>query len=388
MWDESAEQPKALRTGLTTGSCATACAVASAIVLLRKSLPNKELPQDVSIDSGTDNSAPHRVSITLPKGKTVELDVVTQQLTQHSATASTVKDAGDDPDVTHGATLRVLLTLQTSKDIDFVAGEGVGTVTREGLLLPIGEPAINPVPRQMIRNNLKSVAEICQYSGGFVVTISVENGLALAKKTMNPRLGIVGGISILGTTGIVRPFSCAAWIASIYQGIDVAKANAVGHIAASTGNSSEQAIKDKYQLDDIALIEMGDFAGAVLKHMRKTPVNKLSICGGFGKITKLANGHMDLNSRVSKIDFAHIAEVAKNAGADTEVAEKILQANTSIEALQICQQADIDLANTMCDLALKKAMSIVPESVAVEVYAINRQGHFIGHAVSPGGQFQ
>ena len=274
----------------------------------------------------------------------------------------------------------VELHMRAEPGIAFFSGAGVGTVTREGLSLPVGEPAINPVPRQMITEHLDAVAAKYGYCGGFCVTIGVENGEAIAQKTMNSRLGIVGGLSILGTTGIVRPFSCSAWVASIHQGIDVARANGIHHIAASTGNGSEQAIKKKYQLCDMALIEMGDFAGAVLKHVKKTPIKKLSVCGGFGKVTKLANGHLDLNSRVSPIDFEHIAQVAGALGANHMLQHNIISANTSIEALTLCQQANIDLADAMCKRAVGKARSIVPATVSLEVFAINRQGEFVGYA--------
>ncbi|ODS22620.1 cobalt-precorrin-5B (C(1))-methyltransferase [Candidatus Endobugula sertula] len=362
MWEESKEhyeQTSVLRTGLTTGSCATACSLAAAICLLTKQQPKS-------------------VSITLPKGKTVELTIDRYEWEQHFVRTVTIKDAGDDPDVTHGAHVFVELALCEQPGVFFNAASGVGTVTKEGLLLDVGEPAINPVPRKMIAHHLQTLADKHHYVGGFMVAIGVENGEQLAKKTMNPRLGITGGLSILGTTGIVRPFSCAAWITSIYQGIDVASANGIQHIAASTGNRSEQAIKDYYQLEDIALIEMGDFVGAVLKHVKKRPVNKLSLCGGFGKISKLAQGHMDLNSRVSAIDFRFLSRIAKEQGAEAALCEKILHANTSIEALKYCQKSGIDLAFEICQRALGVAKRIVSNSIDLEIISINRQGQFVG----------
>ena len=370
MWEESKEDLKPLRTGLTTGSCATACSVACAQYLLG-------------------GKQPSAVSITLPKKIKGAIKRVSFNLTGCEKTSDTTarsqvtKDAGDDPDATHGSTVFVELTLlkdRLDKPVIFKAAKGVGTVTREGLTLAVGEPAINPVPRQMIEQHLQKLSEKYDYDGGFEVAIGIENGEEIALKTMNPRLGIIGGLSILGTTGIVRPFSCAAWVASIHQGIDVAKANGVKHIAASTGNTSEEAIKDHYKLDDIALIEMGDFAGAVLKHLKKAPVDKLSICGGFGKMTKLANGHLKLNRLDSSIDFKHMAELAKQLGADDVLQQKILAANTSIEVLNLCQKSDIDIAQLICQQALIKAKSIVPASVQVEVIAINRQGEFVGSA--------
>ncbi len=362
MWEESKESPKPLRTGLTTGACATACSVAAAEYLFSGETLGK-------------------VSIVLPKGQKVDFQLTGYELGQNIVRAQVIKDAGDDPDATHGATVFVELSLIAEPGILFKAAAGVGTVTREGLSLAVGEPAINPVPRKMIDEHLQKIAERYHYSGGFQVAVGIENGEAIAQKTMNPRLGIVGGLSILGTTGIVRPFSCAAWVASIYQGIDVAKANGIKHIAASTGNSSEEAIKKHYQLPDIALIEMGDFAGAVLKHLKKVPVAKLSICGGFGKITKLANGHLNLNSRKSAIDFKQMALLAKEQGANEIVQQEIMAANTSIEALNICQQHSINLAQSICDQALLKVREIVPQSVELEVWAIDRQGEFIASAV-------
>ncbi|WP_394202178.1 cobalt-precorrin-5B (C(1))-methyltransferase [Marinagarivorans algicola] len=394
MWEESTEKPKPLRTGLTTGTCATACTLASARYLLSyrvTAAANTPLCAS-SVKKSRDQAAQTPcaqtssvVSVTLPKGKTVELKVVSYPLGDKAqlltgVRSTTIKDAGDDPDVTHGATVFADVVLQEAQGIVFCAGTGVGTVTREGLVLSVGEPAINPVPRQMMTDNLLALAQELNYHGGFKVTIGVEKGEVIAQKTMNARLGIVGGLSILGTTGIVRPFSCAAWIASIHQSIDVAKANGIEHIAASTGNRSEQAIQAKYQLDDIALIEMGDFAGAVLKHIKKHPIAILSLCGGFGKITKLANGHMDLNSRVSTMDFDHIAEVAGAAGADLSLQTAIKTANTSIEALKFCMQQGVPLAHAMCQRALAVARRVVPASVHMEVLATNRQGDFIGHA--------
>lgn len=371
MWPESSEQQQPLRTGLTTGTCATACCVAAAYLLLG-------------------SEAKHRVSVTLPartkassekaQAKIVELDIIQLERDQNSAYASTIKDAGDDPDVTHGATIWVNLNLTQQTGIVFKAGTGVGTVTRTGLLLDVGEPAINPVPRQMISDNLQAVAQRFDYQGGFEVCVGVENGEEIAKKTMNGRLGIIGGLSILGTSGIVRPFSCSAWIASIHQGLDVAYANHCDHVAASTGNASEGYVQQRYGMQDMQLIEMGDFAGAVLKHLKKAPVAKLTLCAGFGKLTKLANGHMDLHSSRSSIDFQQLANMAADLGADKELQTEIDAANTSLQALKLCQGQGIDLAQAVCQQAQQLAQSLVPDTVAVEVIAVNRQGEFLAQA--------
>ena len=362
MWSESSEENRPLRSGLTTGTCATACCVAAAQALLT----------DIN---------PKVVSVTLPRGKVVELTISNLQSNDSQCRAATIKDAGDDPDVTHGATVFVELTLIASPIIEFKAAAGVGTVTKSGLALAVGEPAINPVPRQMMTEHLWQMARANHYPGGFRVAVGIENGEQIATKTMNGRLGILGGLSILGTTGVVRPFSCAAYIASIHQGIDVAKANGITHIAASTGSSSESAIRAEYQLADMALIEMGDFVGAVLKYLKQNPLPRLSLCGGFGKLTKLACGHMDLHSRASSIDFEYLAGLAQQQGGSKTLLEQIRGANTSIEALNLCQQENVDLAAAVCAQALQRAQEKVGHQVQVEVWAINRQGNIIGRSV-------
>lgn len=368
MWPESAESSAPLRTGLTTGTCATACCVAAAQALFAQ----------------TKNPC---VSVTLPKGKVVDLPIIDYQVIDSGIKTSTIKDAGDDPDATHGATLFVELRLAPEHGVRFHAAQGVGTVTRTGLLLEVGEPAINPVPRKMMMEHLEGFAKTYQYQGGFDVSVGVINGEQIAQKTMNPRLGILGGLSILGTTGIVRPFSCAAYIASIHQGIDVARANSIIHIAATTGNASEDAIKTHYKLDDMALIEMGDFVGAVLKHIKKveqassTQLTKLSICGGFGKISKLAQSNMDLNSRVSSIDLGALADLAGALGASAELQEKMTNANTSVEALSFATLVGLELADAVCQQALDFARKYVPSHILLEVWAIDRKGQFVGKAV-------
>ncbi len=359
MWPESSETPAKLKSGLTTGACATACGVAAAQYLL------------AGITTDT-------VSIRLPKGRDVEMPITRLGREQDAAFAATIKDAGDDPDVTHGAEICVSVKKTLIKQVQFIAGEGVGTVTRDGLLLAVGEPAINPVPRQMIQVHLESIREKYHYEGGFAVTVSVAGGEALAKKTMNPRLGIIGGLSILGTTGIVRPFSCAAYIASIHQGVDVARANGISHIAATTGNTSETYAKTRFQLSDMALIEMGDFVGALLKHVRKHPVAEVTLCGGFGKISKLANGHMDLHAKVSSINFEFLAELAVSLGASPLLIEKIKTANTSIEALGFCAAEGIDLAAKICEKAHAFARSVIKNDRPLRVIAISRKGERVG----------
>ncbi|MDR5739376.1 MULTISPECIES: cobalt-precorrin-5B (C(1))-methyltransferase [unclassified Caballeronia] len=364
MRDETPDTPAPLRSGYTTGSCATVTSLAAARLLLT-------------------GEAGERAEIVLPRGQRVTMKLEFCRRVENMrdvAEAGVIKDAGDDPDVTHGALVFARVQLSAVAGVRFHAGPGVGTVTRAGLALAIGEPAINPVPRQMMTRHLEDLAAIAGYAGGFDVSIGVENGAALALKTMNPRLGIAGGLSILGTTGIVRPFSCSAYIASIHQGIDVARANGVRHIAACTGNQSEDAMRARYGLPDIALIEMGDFAGAVLKHMRRAPVEKLSLCGGFGKLSKLAAGHMDLHSRSSSIDLALLAVWAADAGAGDSLQCAIRAANTSQEALKLARAEGIELGDVVCARARDVARDVAPRGIVVETFAIDRQGAIVGSA--------
>ena len=274
-----------LRRGWTTGTCATAAAKAAYAALLTGAFPDP-------------------VEVTLPGGAHPAFALATTAKADGSATAGVVKDAGDDPDVTHGAL--ILATVRrgaVGSGVTFRAGEGVGTVTRPGLPLPPGEPAINPVPRQMMRTAIAEIAAANGDNGDVEIEIAIPGGEALAAKTLNGRLGIVGGLSILGTTGIVVPYSCSAWIHSIHRGVDVARAAGLTHIAGATGAASEAAVKKLHGLPEIALIDMGDFVGGMLKYVRSHPVARVTIAGGVGKMTKLAQGLLDLHSRRGSVDL-------------------------------------------------------------------------------------
>ena len=286
--------------------------------------------------------------------------------------AAVRKDAGDDPDVTDKALIRVRLQrTPAGSGITFHAGDGVGTVTRAGLPIPPEEPAINPVPRQMIRQALEETAAEHGGSTDLGVTISVDGGMALAEKTWNPRLGIVGGISILGTTGIVRPFSCAAWIASIHRGVDVARAAGLTHVLGSTGATSEATAQQELDLPDIACLDMGDFAGGLLKYLRTHPVERVTIAGGFAKITKLAQGELDLHSSRSQVDFNRLAETA-TAFADPD---RIRGANTAAEALQIAGQG---LAQTIAKDAMITMRNVLRGApIQPQVMIVARDGEML-----------
>jgi cobalt-precorrin-5B (C1)-methyltransferase len=253
----------------------------------------------------------------------------------------------------------------------FRAGPGVGTVTKPGLPLDVGEPAINPVPRRMMRAAVDGVAAAYGGTGDVVVEVSVDGGAELARHTWNPRLGILGGLSILGTTGIVVPYSCSAWIDSIRRGIDVARAAGHVHVAACTGSTSEKVATDLYGLPEDALLDMGDFAGAVLKYLRRHPVPRLTIAGGIGKLAKLAGGHLDLHSGRSQVDFAALAALVP----DPSLADRVRGANTALDALRIFPP----LGDLVAAGARRTALDVLRGApVAVDVVVIDRAGTIVG----------
>jgi cobalt-precorrin-5B (C1)-methyltransferase len=263
-----------------------------------------------------------------------------------------------------------------------VSGPGVGTVTKPGLPLPVGEPAINPVPRQLIRDVITELG-----GADVVVEISVDNGEEIATHTWNPRLGIVGGLSILGTTGIVVPYSCSAWIDSIRRGIDVARAIGHPHVAGCTGSTSEEAVTRLYGLPEDALLDMGDFAGAVLKYLRRHPIPRLTIAGGFAKLSKLADGHLDLHSGRSGVNLESLARRAIQAGGGETLAAAITEANTALEALRLSQAAGIRLGDQVAEGARQTAAGTLGDApVEVDVVVIDREGRPVGRApLSTGG---
>jgi cobalt-precorrin-5B (C1)-methyltransferase len=354
------QQRGALRRGWTTGACAAAAARAAFTALLSDRFPDPVL-------------------IRLPRGGTASFPLALAELGEGSARAGIVKDAGDDPDVTHGALVVAgIARAVPGSGIGFAAGEGVGTVTRAGLPLAVGEPAINPAPRAMISDALVEAAE---QNGApppdVTVTISIPGGERLAEKTMNARLGIVGGLSILGTTGIVVPYSCSSWIHSIRRGIDVARAAGLDHIAASTGATSEAAVQRLYDLPDHALIDMGDFVGGTLKYLRGHPVARLTIAGGFAKLAKLAAGHLDLHSGRSRVDTAALGAMLAAIGADNTTVDMARAAAGAAEILTLAGSRRGALARLVATRAREVALATLSGKTAVEVAIVGREGEFL-----------
>ena len=357
---EKSEEGAPLRRGWTTGACATAATKAALTALVSGEFPDP-------------------VSITLPKGQQPAFVLAFEYMDRVFAEAGIIKDAGDDPDVTHGALIKAHVVLgAVGEDVIFHAGHGVGTVTRPGLPIGVGEPAINPVPRQLMRDVVCELRAQYGFTRNVEITISVRNGDKLAAKTWNPRLGIVGGLSILGTTGIVVPFSCSAWIHSIHRGIDVARAEGQKHVAGCTGSTSEREVRALYDLPDFAMLDMGDFVGGMLKYLRKNPVSRVTIGGGFAKLSKLAQGHMDLHSGRSQVDFDWMAQCLASLGADAGLVERACNANSALALLEEAQKDGIDIAGMIAKRAQAEAIKMLKGApVSLDVIVIARDGQLL-----------
>jgi cobalt-precorrin-5B (C1)-methyltransferase len=354
-----------LRRGWTTGACAAAAARAALEGLLTGAFPDP-------------------VAIRLPGGARPEFPLALRELGDGLARAGIVKDAGDDPDVTHGATVIAEVRVgPAGGGLAFHAGPGVGTVTRPGLPLAVGEPAISPGPRALIATALADAAEACGRAlPDLAVTLAIPGGEQLAAKTLNARLGILGGLSILGTTGIVIPYSCSSWIHAIHRGIDVARAAGLTHLAAATGSASEAAVQRLLDLPETALIDMGDFVGGTLKYLRRHPVARLTLAGGFGKMTKLAQGHLDLHSAQSRLDAGALATLAAALGCPDATVAAARQAAGAGEILELVGDRRHALAQGVARRAREVALATLAGGTAVDVAIFDRQGALLAHAGS------
>ncbi|MBX3580657.1 MAG: cobalt-precorrin-5B (C(1))-methyltransferase [Rhizobiaceae bacterium] len=352
------EEDRPLRRGWTTGACAAAAAKAAGAALVSGDFPDP-------------------VEISLPSGRKVAFALARHRSGDGFASATIVKDAGDDPDVTHGAHVTATVRFgEAGSGITYLRGEGVGLVTRPGLPIPPGEPAINPVPRKMIA---ASVREAVGEEADIAVEISVAGGEAMAERTLNPRLGIMGGISILGTTGIVIPYSCSSWIHSIHRGIDVARAMGFTHVSGATGNASEQAAQKLYGLHEVQLIDMGDFVGGMLKYIRDHPVPRVTIAGGVAKMTKLAQGMLDVHSARGAADLDALAAVAERTGGSRALVKRIRAANTVAEAFSLASGEGVPLGDAVADAAWQAAATVLRKTgIELEVLVFDREGNLMG----------
>ncbi|RFM32955.1 cobalt-precorrin-5B (C(1))-methyltransferase [Chitinophaga silvisoli] len=297
-----------LRTGYTTGACATACTKAALTALLTQ-------------------QAVGEIEITLPLGQKV-LFKVSCSFNKQYATCTTIKDGGDDPDATHGATIGSTVSLNAGDDVVFLRGEGVGVVTLPGLAIGVGEPAINPVPRKMMRDAVNFIRHQYQLDRGVDVQVFVVNGEEIARKTLNARIGIIGGISILGTTGIVKPFSASAYIASITQGIDVSIANGCDTVVINSGGRSENILRKRFaELPEFAFVQYGNWIGETLGKIKTTQLQKVTMGIMLGKACKLAQGELDTHSGKSSWDKQFIYELAMSCGYPAAQCAPILELN-------------------------------------------------------------
>jgi cobalt-precorrin-5B (C1)-methyltransferase len=324
----------------------------------------------------------------MPNGSRPSFALASCQRGPHFARAGVVKDAGDDPDVTHGALIVATVALAArGTGLLFRAGEGVGTITRAGLPLLPGEPAINPVPREMIRTAISEVAAQHNGTADAIVELSVPGGAKIAERTLNGRLGIVGGLSILGTTGTVVPYSCSAWIHSIRSGIDVARAAGLHHVAGATGSTSEAAIARLYSLPQVALIDMGDLVGGMLKYLRRHPVARVTVAGGMAKMTKLSQGLLDLHSKRGEVDLHWLSKNASDMGGDDKLSVLIAQSNTALQAFDHARAAGIDLAAGVAFAAWKSASKALGPGMELEIVIYDRLGQMLArtgfHAAPP-----
>jgi cobalt-precorrin-5B (C1)-methyltransferase len=371
---------KGLRTGWTTGTCASAAAKAAAMWLVY-------------------DEPPDEVEVSLPTGPRVRFPVADVD-PAHPFRCAVVKDAGDDPDVTHGAHLTAEVTFsartpdddpdpdptgsvtgmwgsattfrsQNVRGVELRGGDGVGTVTLPGLGLDVGAPAINPVPRRMIAQAVREVTD-----RPLVVTLSVPGGEAMAAKTSNDRLGIVGGISILGTTGVVRPFSTASYRASVVQQVDVAAAQDQAHLVLSTGSRSDRAAQRLLPgLPPVCFVEVGDFTGIALRRAAGAGITQVTWVGMAGKIAKLAAGVLMTHYRRSKVDGELLAEVARAHDAPAAVVEAATATATARHFAEVCVAHGVtDPLTELCHRAARACEAHVDRALIVQVIMVDFEG--------------
>lgn len=309
-----------LRSGYTTGACATAASKAALLGLLGRDIPSL-------------------IPIRFPNGETLSLPVVDVQWGEESVSAIVVKDAGDDPDVTHGHRIVSTIRFSSHPGIHFLQGEGVGKVTLPGLGLEIGEPAINKVPRQMMEQELSAL-----YQGGLDVTISVPDGRELAKRTFNPKLGIVDGISIIGTSGIVRPFSSEAFVEAIRREIEVAQALGCTHLVINSGAKSERYLKIEFpDLLPQAFVHFGNFIGETLRIADELHIPEVTMGIMIGKAVKLAEGFLDTHSKKVVMNKAFLKQLAIKSGCSQEALALIENLTLARELWEHLSEADASL---------------------------------------------
>jgi cobalt-precorrin-5B (C1)-methyltransferase len=358
-------RPKALRTGWTTGTCASAAAKAATTAL-------------------RDQAAQRTVEVALPSGRRVRFDVESCEHDAAKATAVVVKDAGDDPDVTHGAHLTATVRWRAEAGIVLAGGEGIGIVTKPGLGIEVGEPAITATPRAMITQAVAEVTDVA--ARGVLVVLSVPGGEKMARKTTNARLGILGGISILGTTGIVRPFSTASWRASVEQAVSVMAAQGERTVVLCTGGRTEKgAMALLPDLAEVCFVEVGDFTGAALRRALAVGLDGVIFVGMAGKLAKLAAGVLMTHYTRSKVDLGLLGDVTLAAGGPAAMADEVSAANTGRHAYEIWQREGLlrPAGDELCQRVRSVLLRAGEGKLAADVAMVDFSGSRVVAATRP-----
>lgn len=349
---------KKLRTGFTTGACAAAAAKAAARFLVK----------GVKLKT---------IETTLPNGQKITFVLNRCEKKGRGAVAGIIKDAGDDPDCTHRAEIRAAVMLKKTPGVELINGRGVGTVTKPGLGLEVGSPSITSVPRRNITAMVQEELTRGRDQGARVV-ISVPGGAKMAKKTINARLGIVGGISILGTTGIVRPFSTASFKASVVGAVKVARGQGIKELVMTTGGRSEKfAMRHFPDFPQEAFIQAGDFIGVGLKSAAKEKITRVRIAGMIGKLSKMADGKMQTHVSGCEVNRGFLAKLAQEAGANEDLCKKIRQANTARHVLELATANMLDITGLICREVSRQAENYVKGAVKVSAYLFDFNGNLL-----------
>lgn len=353
---EEKKRKGALRTGYTTGTTATVATKAALLALLGDKVSE--------------------VEVSLPKGRTAKLKVAWTRSENGRVTCAAIKDGGDDPDVTHGAEICSTVSFTESAGaINIDGGKGVGRVTKPGLGLEVGKAAINPTPMAMLKQTVEQAAGEQLKTRGVEVVISVPKGEELAKKTDNPRLGIVGGISILGTTGIVLPYSTASFAAAIRQSLDVAIAAGADTAILTTGGRSEDFARTLFDLPEHCFVQMGDFSGYSVRQAASKKIRKVVIAGFIGKLTKMAMGVKQTHVRGSHVDMEFMASLAEKCGAGSSVLAEIRQANTARHVGEIVGKNKVSgFHNLLCKKVYEQMHEHAKGQVEIEVIMFEFDG--------------
>lgn len=322
---ETEKKPKGTRKGFTTGACSAAAAKAAMQGLL-------------------DGRVPESIECVLPNGETVIFKIEEGYFENGVAHAVVEKDAGDDPDCTHLARLTAdVCWIDEPNVVQLKGGSGVGHITRKGLGLPIGDAAINPVPRKNIEQNIRQIAAESLKTKGVQITISVPKGEEMAKKTLNYRLGIIGGISILGTTGIVHPYSTAAFRASVVQGVEVAANQGQSTVVLTTGGRTEKfVIRELPELDESCFVQMGDFLTPAIDTANSCGIERIIIGGMVGKLTKMAQGETITHAGRNPVNVELVADIARSAGVPEDVCLAIAAQETARYASECMEELGLE----------------------------------------------